>query len=310
MIGTESSNARLLYEPIRPLQRGGPKYHHSQPMISDLQIRRVAIAYLYQGSLTPGRDDNISFYDEITSGGVELPEMNQQRQELVLLHRPSPGQAFEVRVGAMVPAAQPPPGVFVQSPLRLLIAEAGATRPLKFFLDSADTIYSAFQRVWGPRAGQIQLVEVSLIATTAINHPQGAAGFIKERLSKTSSDLDQKLGRDFEGITLKLTSLPGISVATGGAPAHNLPLAGASIDLTFEPNAQDAAQMALTALVKWQTVQVPLHQMQLPAEVRAAMGGRDFLQLNADARAPAKYVSEVYDYLETRVKAFLSVLGR
>lgn len=280
-------------------------------MIPDtLQIRRSAIAYLYQGSPALARNDNLSFYDEITNSGVELPEMNQQRQELVLLNRPNAGQAFEVRVGAMVAPVQPPPGVFVQAPFRLLIAELGAQRPIKFFLESADTIYNAFQRVWGAKAGKLQLVEVSLIATAVMNHPQGAVGFIKERLSKTSAELERHLGREFEGITLKLTSNPGIAVSAGPAPASSLPLSGASVELTFEPNAQDRTQVALTAMVKWQAVQIRLDEMQLPPEVRSALGGRDFLELNAEARVPSTYVAEVYNYLEKRVTAFLSAVGR
>ncbi len=280
-------------------------------MITDsLQVKRRAIAYLYQMVPALQRNDNMSFYEEITKHGVDLPEIMQQPHELALLKRTvgSPEQLDEVRVGAIAAPVPMVPGGMVPAAFRCLIAEQGSSRPLKLFVDLASTIHEAFGHVWGGRAGRLQLVEVAFVATVSVEHPEGAPGFLKEYVTRTAQHVTNHLGRNFDGLSVKFTSNPVMQVGPGG-PA--VPLVGAHVELTLEPFLQDIMrQLFVNLAVKWPAMQFRLSDLQVPAEARAALGNKEFVELNVDPREPSSYIEQVSEYMEHQVLPFISAVSR
>lgn len=274
-------------------------------LANSLQIRRSAIAYLFQTGLGLDRRDNMEFYDAITAEGVELPQMQQSPKELVLLHQRAPDQGFEVRVGAM--QVQAPPGIAVNAPFRLLVAETGSPKPVQFFSEAADSVFGAFRKIWKDRYGQLQMVEVSVFGTLSADpDPGGAAAFIRERALMGDEAIRRTLGREFGQFGFKLSSPMFLAVP----PGTNLPLQGAQLELTVESLMNDPKLIGITLLAKWQRIEVPVRGAQLPPEVRSAMGGRDVLELNTEPREPREYLTPVYEYFTDNVARFVANPGR
>jgi hypothetical protein len=276
-------------------------------MNDSLQVRRTAIAYLYQGVPDLERKDNLAFYDEITRQGVDLPELLQQPQGLVLSRRGSGGtdQVAEVRIGPM--RAEIPGGAKVNAALRCLIAETGPRSSPEVFKENADLVHGAFNNVWGARVGRVQLVEVSIAATIAVSHgTSGASGFLKDRCTRVGDAVKSHLGREFNGFAVSLTSTP--IVAFGPDPLV-APLIGANVDLRLEPFVPDEQLMLITVMVKWPLLQFRLSEMPVPQELREKVR-TDYHELNMTAKQPAEYVIPAWQYLERNVVPFLSAVGR
>lgn len=270
-----------------------------------LRITRIAIAYLFQNVVPLERKDNLAFYDEVTREGADFPELHQLPRELVLLRKLGAQQA-EVRVGAMdviAQGAQPNPAAF-----RLLIAEIGSSQPVKFFADKSDTVYEKFRDVWGGRLGQLQLVEVSIQGTVAAGDDGGAAGFFQNRVLGFDKGLQGHLGREFNQFGVKLGSSVIVDVGTGAPDPTTIP--GAQVEFNLETSPQDPRVLTFQLLVKWPMIQLRLSGMQMPPEVRAKLGGQDFVEMNRDPKMPNTYIDSVYNYLERRVLAFLKAAGR
>jgi hypothetical protein len=273
-------------------------------LTESLQLGRIAIAYLYQNAITQDRADNFRFYDEVTKEGVDLPEMQQLPGELVLLQRVSPEHMSEVRVGRMQVQGAPP-GVPVQAPFRLLIAEQGSTKSIKIFQDNADSIASSFHTVWGGRVGRLQLVEVSIVASVQVSSTEGAAAFIRDDVTHVGAAMRNHLGRNFNVFGMKLGS--GMFVVQG---AEALPLGGAHLELSIDSNPQDVRLLQVTLAAKWQALQLRVSDMQIPDQAKEAIGKRDFIELNVEAKQPETYVSQVYNYLQQHVIPFLAASGQ
>jgi hypothetical protein len=279
-------------------------------MIADsLQIRRAAIAYLYQLVPALNRRDNMAFYEELTKQGADFPEMNQQPQELALFRRTagSLDQVAEVRVGALAIQAAPAPSGVVPSAFRFLVAEQGSARPLQAFEESADIIYEAFKHIWAGRAGRLQLAEVSFMLTVAIDEPDGAMAFLSKYATKTGEPARSHLGRNFDGLAIKLNSNPVIAL---GVASDVVPLAGAQIELTLEPFPQDLRQLFMNVIVRWPLLQFKISDIQLPPEARQAAGTREFFELNNEPREPSSYLTQAYGYAEHHILPFLNALRR
>lgn len=271
-------------------------------MLSDtLQLRRAAIAYLFQNSIQVERRDNMEFYDAVTQEGIDLPQMQQLPNELVLLNPRGVNQGFEVRVGRMPLAA--PAGVNVQAPYRLLIAETGSPRPHKFFVDAADTVFEAFRKIWKDRRGTLQLVEVSLAgAFSAESEPGGAAGFLRDRALMGEEPIKRSLGRDFGQFGVKMSS----PMHLGDLPGLTVPLKGAQLELSIESVVQDPKLLAVQLLAKWQRVQLPMKNIQLPPQLKEALGGMDMIDINTEANDPREYLEPVYEYFTDNVGRFVA----
>lgn len=276
-------------------------------MVNDSpQIRRVAIGYLYPNAVALDRADTLRFYDGLQTQHIALPELQQLPRELVLLRRDQIPTIYEVRVGAIdvapAPGAPPQPG-----PFRLLVAELAPRGPFKLFQESADTVYSEFQAVWGGRVGRVQLVEVNFQAAFSVQDPAGAAHFIRTKfLGSASPAMANHLGRDYGMFGVNFGS-PVTVVAGPGATAGPMP--GAQVDFSVSPDmqARDVLVVALTA--KWPSLQVRTGELHMPPAARQAFGGKDAIELNMDASEPAKYLAEVYKYVTENVVRFLKGLG-
>lgn len=276
-------------------------------ILSDsLQLRRTAIAYLFQNVITPERTDTLAFYDEVNKEGLEFPEMQHLQRELVMLRRVPPDHVAEVHVGAMEAQAGVG-GPTVPAAFRFLFAEAGSTKPFKFYRDAADTIYDAFRKIWGARLGRLQLTEVSYIATLSLNAAEGAAGFMRDHIMQVTDPMKRHLGREWGHFTAKLSS--GILVAQPTEGGQQ-PLPGAGVDLEVQSHPQDPKLLVLTLLVKWPLVQLRLNDLQIPVEVRAGLGGRDYLEVNVEPKPPHDHLDLVYKFLTGNVVPFLSAAAR
>lgn len=279
-------------------------------MIADsLQIRRTAIAYLYQLVPALNRRDNMAFYEELTKQGADFPEMNQQPQELALFRRTAGSleQVAEVRVGALAVQAAPAPSGVMPSAFRFLVAEQASPRPLSAFRESTDIIYQAFQHVWGGLTGRLQLAEVSFMLTVAIDEPDGAIAFLSKYATKTEESVRSHLGRNFDGVSIKLSSNPVIAF---GVASDKVPLAGAQIELTMEPFLQDRRQLFMNVIVRWPLLQFRGSDVQLPPEARQAAGSREFFELNNEPREPSSYLTQAFEYVERHILPFLDALRR
>lgn len=268
-----------------------------------LQVRRIAIAYVFPGAPRLERRDNLAFYDEVTGTGVELPELQQLPQEVVMLHRKAPEYLLEVRVGALV-GVPIQPAAAGGAPFRFLVAETGSGKPVKLFTDLADSCYHAFEKVWGARHGPTQMVEVSIISTLSFDAMGGARTFLRERVLRNSDALRNHLGREVNEFAFKF----GSGMVVGSTASVPEPMANAQLDLVLETVPQDERLLVLNLTAKWHGVQIPVAE--LPEPVRASFEGRQILELNRKSRQPAAYVDETYEYLSKQVIAFLSDISR
>ncbi len=278
---------------------------------SSLLIRRTAIAYLH--AQIPGaasqRQDNIQFFEEINSSGLDFPDMQQTGSELVLLNRATAERISEIRVGnfSPIPPGSVPPGVQVPTNFRLLFAEQNSPKPLKFTLDAADAAHEAMLKVWGSRLGTLTLVEVSMVATTQLNHAEGAGAYLRDRVTRVGDVAENRLGRKFDQVSVKLNSHPPIAFGDNPQPPA---IPGAQVELSLEALPPEQKLVVITLLVKWPLIQLRLRDLQLPLEVRTALGDREFLELNHDLKPPTFYVEQVYNYLQNNVLSFLEAVGR
>jgi hypothetical protein len=268
--------------------------------VDSLQLHRKAIAFLYQQPVPLDKNENLRFYNEVTEQGTEYPEINQSPQELALFRRSGPQQVAEVRLGSMLPML--PNGMQGSPIFRILLAETGSQRPLKFFQDDADIVLAAFNKVWGTRPGRVQLVEVSFHALIAVSTPGGAVGMLRDRFVTTGPLEQSHLGRTFDHMSIKF----GSGIVIGGGPSSpTLPLANGQVEFEIQANPAAPQQLLLNETVKWQTLQVPVNTLQAPPELMRALGGRRYLEVNTETRSPSDYLEDGYEYLEKHVIPFL-----
>ncbi len=211
----------------------------------------------------------------------------------------------EVRVGRMQVQGAPP-GVPVQAPFRLLIAEQGSAKPIKMFQDNADSVASSFHTVWGGRVGRLQLVEVSIVGSVQVGSAEGSAAYIRDNVTACGTCACNHLGRNFNVFGMKLGS--GMFVVQG---AEALPLGGAHLELSIDSNPQDVRLLQVTLAAKWQALQLRVSDMQLPEQAKEAIGTRDFIGTKRRSQAARNaYISQVYTYLQHNVMPFLAASGQ
>jgi hypothetical protein len=270
--------------------------------IDSLQVRRTALAYVFPSAIRLDRRDNLAFYDKVTESGVELPELQQLPQEVVLLQRKPPEYVNEVRVGAlqmMVPGAAPTGAAF-----RLLIAEQGSSKPMKFFTDTAENCFSAFRQVWGARHGKVQMVEVALVGTVSCDGNEGPREFIRNRVLRIGKIAQNQLGREQTEFSVRL----GAGMLLIHGPEMNAPVPNAQLDLTLETIPNESRLLAINLVAKFAGVQLPVTG--IPEAHRAQLGGRQVLEINQELLSPSQYVDPVYAFLTTNVMAFLADAAR
>lgn len=262
-------------------------------MLQGLTLRRSALAYLYRENPSLKRDEYLRFYDRVTASGVDVGDFSIQGPELVITRRPGPEQdALEIRVGSWGDGPQ----------LRLLIANAASSTPVKITRETADLVWKAFQKVWGEQLSRPAMVEATLTFTAPA--PGGdSRAFLRENVAHVSSGALHHLGRDFQGFGLKLIS-GGLSFPQDEAPEPALP--DAATELRVETLMDDLSQLFIQAQVKWPTMDVP--KRDLPAEMQGVLDG-PVLEVNPDVREPDHYLAQVYEYVAENVAAFLTADG-
>lgn len=264
-------------------------------MLEGITLKRSAIAYIHRQNPPLARAENMSFYDRVTASGAEITQFMVQGPELVLLRQPTAVQnGLEIRVGGFGPNPQ-------LQQLRLLVNEliAGSGPPVMTLVrETADLVYDAFVAVWGEKATEVVLVEVTqeMLAPA----PRGEARrFLAEDVAHLDPAALVHLGKNFQGFGIRLMAPPLEMGLDAGAP-HVLP--GADVELRVETFLGDNSQLHVVMTTRWPALTIPTHQ--LPPEVRSKVGG-PVLQANIKAEKPSHYLDLSYEYVTKNVKAFL-----
>lgn len=289
MIQNSLAKGRNPAHPVGP-PRDSPS--NAPDMFDELTLSKSAIAYVYKENPTLRREDNLSFYDRVTSSGIDMPSFSfEGGAELVLSRQAQQQKAgLEVRVGIF------------RGKLRLLIAQTVQQAPVQVTRDNADQVFQAFQAVWQEQVTQPELTEVTL-EFTAPSPAGDAISFLRDRVARVNKNAVGHLGRELTGFGLRFMAGPALSV---GDDAPDLPLSGADILLRVESLLRDHSQVFFQAQCKWPAFNVPRDS--LPGDIQSQVG-ESVLQVNPKARQPTFYLDQVYDFVTRRVASFLKESG-
>ncbi|HLA80606.1 MAG TPA: hypothetical protein VJP78_03100 [Thermoleophilia bacterium] len=246
-----------------------------------IAVRSATFAFLFPTQPELKREDNLHFYDKVTSSGVDLPEF-QQRQNQVLLRRVTAGtppHAFAIQIDHF------------KQQLRFLISEEFPRRPLELIQEDADSAWEAFRQIWSLErlGGRPILAEVTMRSTAAAEGGN-ATKYLLDRVLKVSHTGLHKLGRQVQGLGLRLV-LP-VQLGVGDKV---VPLAGADGNLLIETLLDDPSKVFLQLTSKWPTLSIPpgVGPPGIPRDV------------NAEIRKPSQYLQDVYDFLHGSVTEFI-----
>lgn len=256
-------------------------------MIPDsFSLRRIAIAYLHQGQPELRRDDNLAFYDRVTSAGVDVPQFSQDRTSVKLV-RLAPGKqtnAFQIEVGEH------------SGNFRFLVAEEWPARPLDVIAQDSDLAWESFRETWpSKRLGRRPvLVELSIRTSLAVEGGDATA-YLMDRCLRLSHVALGKLQRPIHGLGLRLM-IP-VQLASGQIP---IPNAGA--DLKIETLLDDPSRLYVELVTKWPSGNIPAEIRDQVDEVPQT--------LDPETRKPSFYFSEGNKFLEQNIAQFLQTAGK
>jgi hypothetical protein len=92
---------------------------------------------------------------------------------------------------------------------------------------------------------------------------------------------------------------PAMKIGDGGA---DISLPGAEVQVKLETLQEDVSQVFVEVLARWPAITLPKDR--LPPQLSQHVDG-PFFQVNPKAESPKHYLSAVYQYVETRILAFL-----
>lgn len=277
--------------------------------LDSLQLRQTAIAYLFENAVTMARQDNLAFYESVLRQGAEYPEMRQQPRALQLFRRTSAQHVAEVQIGSfdIVQRGQGGQPTAQSSAFRFLFAERNSTKPNKFFVDEADTLFRVFEEQWGARRGKLTAVEASFVAAVAVDDAKGPTELLLDRVFGGKDLAKTHLGRDFEAINFSLGSAATLPV--GGAPVSDA-LASTQIELSFGSPPMESRSVVINLQLKWVAINVRLSDMNVPDAVKKSPAGQKPIEANMEAKEPKHYLVAGYEFLTKRVVPFLNAFGR
>ena len=243
-------------------------------------VRSAALAVLFPGQPELSRDRNILFYDEVTKGGLDLPEFSQAGNQVILSSR---------RVG--VPPSQTKVSVdHLGQHLRFLFVDDFPRQAFSLVQQNADSAWEAFKHVWPDErlGGPAVLTEVT-IRLTAASEGNNATKFLVEKTLHLPPKALAHLGRGVQGVGLRLM-LP-----VQFDPRSAFPLQGADGNLSVETLLEDQSKLYFEFTAKWPSIAVP---PQLVAQGAPA-------QLNVESKNPSEYLDMAYNYLVGPITDFL-----
>jgi hypothetical protein len=266
-----------------------------------LQVRRSAIAYVFQDTVQLDRSMALKFNEQLNSDGEDFPEMRHNPAEVVLSRGTAPRTA-EIHVGGFA-AQTPQGGPAAVSGFRFLVADSESAKPIKFFCDLADTAHDAFNMFWGGRGGRLVMVEVAISATMELTDaPNGAAAHLLKELAHMSDPAQSALGRPVNHFALRLGS--GLILAPESAPVKP-PLGNAQVDLAFESFPADPRLVIVNMVVKWPAIDMRLRDTSVPVEMHSQLSSTGTLEMNQKAEKPSAYIDQSFDYISKNVVSFL-----
>jgi hypothetical protein len=247
---------------------------------NSIAVRSSTFAFVFPSQPELRREDNLRFYDRVTSAGVDLPEFNQGTNALVLLRKTggTPPHTFFVRVDHF------------KQQLRFVVSEEFPRKSFDLFKEAADIGWDAFQEVWplDKLGGRPVIAEVTLRVTAAAEGGD-ATGYLIDRILRVSHAGLHKLGRQITGVGLRL-------VFPVQVPGESLPLSGGDGNLLIESLLEDPSRLFLQLTTKWPSIALPPGT--LPNE-----GPRE---ITFETRKPSDYLEEVYSYLTEQSVQFLT----
>ena len=248
---------------------------------NSVAVRSTNFAFVFPTQPELRREENLRFYDLVTSGGVEVPEFNQTTNAITLLRRTgrTPPNKFAVRVDHF------------QQQLRFLVSEEFPRKTLKLFTDAADIAWDAFQEVWplSKLGGQPILAEVTMRVTAAAEGGDATKYLIDHILKISHSGLN-KLGRKINGAGLRLVFPVEVS-------GEALPLQGGDGNLLIETLLEDPSRLFLQLTTKW-PMMIAIPPGALPEGAPR--------EISFKLLKPSEYVQQVYSYLTEHAIQFLS----
>lgn len=248
---------------------------------NSVAVRSTTFAFVFPTQPELRREDNLRFYDLITSGGVEVPEFNQSTNAITLLRQTgrNPTNKFAVRVDHF------------QQQLRFFVSEEFPRKTLELFTEAADIAWDAFQKVWplSKLGGRPVLAEVTMRVTAAAEGGD-ATKYLIDRILKISHVGLNKLGRKLSGAGLRL-------VFPVQVPGEDLPLQGGDGNLLIETLLEDPSRLFLQLTTKWPMMIV------VPPGALAEGTPRE---ISFELLKPSEYIGQVYSYLTEHAIQFLS----
>jgi hypothetical protein len=242
---------------------------------------------LFPGQPGLRRDDNLKFYDLVTSKGIDLPKFEQEGTALRVAResRGAPPNVFSIEVGHF------------QGNFRFLVADEWPTKPLSVFKENADIAWACFQEVWPhTRLGGTPTMVETNFRMTAAAEGGNATAYLIDRCFRLSHAALGKLGRNLQGVGLRLV-FP-VEIPREG---EDIPLAAASANIRIETLLDDPSLLYFEMNTKWPSVPVP-------KEIQKATGAPEYI--NPEILQPTEYLDKSYDYLTLSVADFLAEAER
>lgn len=256
-------------------------------MVPDtLTARSYRVALLFSGQPQMTREDNLTFYDNLTAQGISLPTFEQRNNEIILQSVTGGAQPSVLRISV---------GHFTDK-FRLFILEDFPNKTMKIFHETADAAWKVFSDVWKESAQGLSLAEVTL-RYTAVAEGGSATGFLLDRCLRVPKESLAALGRELNGMGIRLVSPVVV------APTQEPPLADADFDATIETLLEDPSRLYIQVTAKWPSLPLPAARK----PVAGAEGMPAFL--NPDCREPSWYLGQVESFTRNQIGGFLAKAG-
>lgn len=258
-------------------------------MIPDtFSLRRAAIAFVFPGQPELRREDILKFYDRVSAEGIDVPQLKQEKSAAILVRASGVGtqaNVFAIEVGHH------------EGNFRFFVHEVWPTRHIDAFKETSDMAWECFKDIWPDSvSGGLILAEAAL-RLSAVAEGGNATTFLTDECLRISHDALSKLGRQLQGIGLKLVLPLEVSIDA----EKSIPLEGATANIQVETLLDDPSRLFFEIIVKWPSVP-------LPAKIREATGAPE--RINPEVLRPENYLTQTYEYVTQQMAQFVLHAGK
>jgi len=257
----------------------------SPKILSGLTGRSYRFAFVFSVLPEMTRNDNLDFYDKLTAQGVELPALEQKKNEIVLqkIGNGRPVNVFRVIVGHF------------QGKFRLFVMEDFPVGSIELFNKTADAAWKVFSETWKVSGEVLQLTEVTVRYTAPVG--ADSKDFLLKNCLKIPTECLSALERNLNGVGIRLIS----PVIVGGG--EKTPLPGADFNAHIESLLEDPGRLFIQVTSKWLSVPLPTARY----SESTAKGVPTYL--NPECQKPSWYVRQVESFVRDQIDKFLTLAG-